>query len=188
MRVRTGKRCDSQPRVASAGRGGFTLIEVVMAMFLLLLGMSSILGLLSFGAAMARTAELRSGAAYSIQAVLADLEESLFPLVRDEAGNEVAGDPIPVVDRPLPGYPGLVYSATARPNPDPEAVRSDSGAPLEYLVEVEIAWSSRGARQSRSFQTLLLREVPFGARLRRRFVEGEEPRPAQPPPSSSSPE
>jgi len=153
---------------------GFTLIEVVMAMFLLLLGMSSILGLLSFGAAMARTAELRSSSAHSIQAVLADLEENLFPLVRDEAGNEVAGEPRTITRQPLPGYPRLVYSARARPNPAEDALTSDSGAPLEYLVEVEVAWMSSGVERSKTFETLLLREVPFGVRLRRRFVEGEE--------------
>ncbi|MAB77974.1 MAG: hypothetical protein CMJ89_01355 [Planctomycetes bacterium] len=172
-----------------AGSRGFTLIEVVMAMFLLLLGMTSILGLLSFGAAMARTAELRSSAAQSIQAVLADLEESLFPLVLDEAGEEVAGEPLPIADQPLPGYPNLVYSATATPNPDPQACRSDSGAALEYLVKVEISWSTSGLKRSRKFETLLLREVPFGARLRRRFVEGEKPlRPDQVSRDPSSPE
>ena len=36
-------------------RAGFTLVEVVLAMFVLLLGMTSILGLLSFGAALARS-------------------------------------------------------------------------------------------------------------------------------------
>ena len=73
-------------------RGGFTLVEVVLAMFILLLGMSTILGLLSFGAAMAKTAALRTGAANSIEAVLADLEENLFPLVLVD-GEEVAGEP-----------------------------------------------------------------------------------------------
>ena len=160
-------------RVANE-QSGFTLIEVVMAMFLLLLGMSSILGLLSFGAAMARTAELRSSSAHSIQAVVADLEENLFPLVKDKAGNEVAGEPRTITRAPLPGYPQLVYSAKARPNPAEDALTSDSGAPLEYLVEVEIAWMAGGIERSKTFETLLLREVPFGARLRRKFVEGEE--------------
>ena len=154
-------------------RAGFTLIEVVLALFLLLIGMTSILGMLSFGAAMARTAELRSTAAYSVQAVVADLEESLFPLESDELGNEIAGEPREIVDRPVPGDSRLVYSARATPNPEPEARRSDSGAPLEYRVEIEIAWREGGRKRSRKFETLLLREVPFGVRLRRKFIEGE---------------
>ena len=159
------------PVIAARERGaGFTIIEVVLAMAILLIGMTAILGLLSFGAAMTRTAALRTGAAHSIEAVMADLEEGLFPLVVAANGLEVAGEPEDIVDRPVPGHPGLVYSAVATPNPD-----SPPGAPLEYRVDVEISWSTRGATRSRTFTTLLLREVPFGERLRRRFVEGIEP-------------
>ena len=60
-------------------KDGFTIIEVVLAMFILLLGMTSILGLLSFGAAMSRTASLRGDASTSIDAVVADLEERCAP-------------------------------------------------------------------------------------------------------------
>ena len=139
-------------------RGGFTLVEVVLAMFILLIGMTTILGLLAFGAAMAKTAALRTGAANSIEAVLADLEENLFPLVLVD-GEEVAGEPRDVRDKEVPGHPGLVYSATAFPNPVPNDV---PGAPHEYRVDVEIGWSTAGAKRSRKFSTLLLREVPFG--------------------------
>jgi hypothetical protein len=83
-------------------------------------------------------------------------------------GVEVAGEPRVLEKRPVPGHPELVYSATATPNPDDLA---REGGPLEYRVDVEIAWSNQGARQARRFSTLLLREVPFGERLRRRFVE-----------------
>jgi prepilin-type N-terminal cleavage/methylation domain-containing protein len=149
---------------------GFTLIEVVLAMFILLIGMSSILGMLTFGAAMSRTATLRSGAASSIEAIVADLEENLFPLVLLKNGTEAAGEPQEYTDRPVPGYPGLVYSAIAIPNPDDQRV-----PPLEYRVDVEVSWSTSGKKRGRTFSTILLREVPFGARLRQRFVENIEP-------------
>jgi len=153
-------------------RGGFTILEVVMAMFVLLIGMTSLLGMLTFGAALSRTASLRAGAAGSIEAVVADLEEGFFPLVLDEGGNEVAGLPVDVVERPVPGHPGLVYSATATPHPDELDL---PGGPLRWRVRVDMTWSTGGTRRQRSFTTLLLREVPFGERLRRRFVEGETP-------------
>lgn len=151
-------------------RSGFTIVEVVLAMFILLIGMSTILGLLSFGAALSRTASLRSQAANAVEAVVADLEESLFPLVLVD-GFEVAGEPQDIERRPVPGSPGLVYSATAEPNPGQE----DAVGPQEYRVDVEISWSTQGATRSRRFTTLLLREVPFGERLRQKFVEGLEP-------------
>lgn len=143
-------------------RAGFTLVEVVLAMFVLLLGMTSILGLLSFGAALARTANLRTGAANAIEAVVTDLEERHFPLELDPDGEEVVGEPQDVVDRAVPGYPGLTYSTTSTPNP---------ANPLEYRVDVEVRWAVGGSTRSKRFTTLLLREVPFGERLRMRIVE-----------------
>ena len=147
-------------------RAGFTLIEVVLAMFVLLIGMTSILGLLSFGAALSRTASLRGGAANSIEAVVADLEESLFPLQVEQDGDEVAGEPEDVTDRALPGYPGLTYSTHSTQNPENA---------LEYRVDVEVRWAVGGTTRSKKFTTLLLREVPFGERLRARIVEGRKP-------------
>jgi len=149
--------------------GGFTIVEVVLAMFILLIGMTSILGLLSFGAAMTRTAQLRTGASLAIDAVAADLEENLFPLQLVN-GREVAGPPLAIVDRPVPGHAGLVYSAISTPHPEDE-----HDPPLEYRVDVELSWASSGRKRTRTFTTILLREVPFGARLRQRFVEGIQP-------------
>ena len=147
-------------------RAGFTLIEVVLAMLVLAIGMTAILGLLSFGAALSRTSLLRSGAANSIEAVLKDLEETLFPLEVDADGNERAGEPLAISARPVPGYPGLTYGTSATPNP---------ADPREYRVDVEITWAVGGTTRTKKFTTLLLREVPFGERLRTRLVEGKLP-------------
>ena len=59
------------------------------------------------------------------------------------------------------------------PNPD-----DPHNPPLEYRVDVEMSWTTKGSKRKRSFSTLLLRQVPFGTRLRRRFVQGIEPAPA----------
>lgn len=154
-----------RPGAASCS-SGFTLIEVVLAMFVLLIGMTAILGLLSFGAALARTAALRGGAASAIEAVVMDLEETLFPLELDASGDEVAGAPRDVQARAMPGYPGLTYSTSSAQNPE---------NPLEYRVDVEVNWAVGGTTRSKRFTTLLLREVPFGERLRARVVEGRVP-------------
>jgi hypothetical protein len=135
-------------------------------MGVLLIGMTAILGLLSFGAALSRTASLRSGAANSIEAVVSDLEETLFPLELDDAGDEVAGAPRDVKAKSMPGHPGLTYSTSSTQNPE---------NPLEYRVDVEVNWAVGGTTRSKRFTTLLLREVPFGERLRTRIVAGREP-------------
>ena len=49
-----------------------------------------------------------------------------------------------------------------------------TGDPLEYRVDVTLAWQAGGVRRARTFTTLLLREIPFGERMRRLFVEQEE--------------
>ena len=149
------------PRGNSA-RGGFTIVEVVIAMGIFLIGMSSLLGLLAFGATLTRHAALRGDAAAAIEAVVADLEEGLFPIEEDGT----IGDPLPIRDRALPAHPGMIYSATTRTNPEDER---------EVLVEVHMAWLGQGVRHTKTFTTLLLREVPFGERLRRQFVAPPEP-------------
>ena len=150
--------------MAASRSSGFSLIEVLVALAILLFGMSAVLGLFTFGAALSRSAHLRTVGASATDAVVADLEERLFPL--DAQGE--AGPPRPIADRPVPGYPELVYSARATENPE---------RPLEYKVEVRMRWSSAGVEREKLFTTILLREVPFGERLRRRFVEGQQPAP-----------
>lgn len=152
-------------------RRGFTILEVLVAMSILLVGMSAILGLLSFGAAMTRTAALKSAAAISVEAVVADLEESLFPLVLDPATRQwVVGDPLVIENRELGSHPGVSYSARAVGDPSDKR----PGGPLRYRVEIELQWVSGGRVRSKTFQTLMLREVPFGERLRRMLVEKQE--------------
>jgi hypothetical protein len=156
------------------------MIEVVLAMGILMIGMSAILGLLSFGAALSRTAALRSGASRAIDSLVTDLEESLFPLMVDEQGDELAGAPRDLEKREIPGYPGLVYTTHSTQNPE---------NPLEYRVEVELQWAVGGSTRSKRFTTLLLREVPFGERLRARIVENRSPEklePAGPLPKTAS--
>ena len=141
-------------------RAGFTILEVLVAMAIFLIGMTAILGLLTFGSALSRTAQLRTAAAAAVQSVTADLEETFFPLVDGEAG-----EPQTIDKRELHGLTHIVYSAVPRQNPE---------RPLEYRVDVELTWKSGGVQREKRFTTIMLREVPFGERLRRRFVEDDK--------------
>ena len=146
---------------------GFTIIEVLVALAILVFGMTAIIGMLTFGAALTRTALLRTSAAAASQAVVADLEETLFPptppgAVADADGE--TGAPLEVKDRPLPSMPDVVYSARAEENPR---------RPLEYRVDVEMSWKAAGVRRATTFSTILVREISFGERLRRRLVGPE---------------
>ncbi|TDJ72429.1 MAG: hypothetical protein E2O39_06720 [Planctomycetota bacterium] len=155
------------PAVSKApGNAGFTILEVVLAMGILVIGMTVLISLLTFGAALSRTAAMRTAASAAIESVLADLEESMFPLGEDGE----AGEPLPIVDREVPAAPAVLYSATAEPNPD---------RPLEYRVDVDMKWKSSGVQRTRRFTTIMLREIPFGERMRRQFVERSLPAPAK---------
>ncbi len=145
-----------------SARSGFTIVEVLVALAILLFGMTAVLGILMFGAALSRTALLRTSSAAAAEAVVADLEETMFPLAPGGSRGE-AGPPIEVKDRVLPGQPDVVYSASARENP---------AEPLEYRVDVAMTWRSAGVQREMAFTTLLVREIPFGERMRKRFVEG----------------
>lgn len=155
-------------------RAGFTIIEVVLAMGILMLGLSVILTLLTFGAGLSRNAELRAESAAAVEAVVADLTEGLFPLGPD--GKVL--DPVPVDGRPVPGYPDLVYSAVAIPDPtrlDDLERAGEPGVtfergPIPYRVDVSMTWRSQGESRSRGFSVLIPREVPFGTRLRTLIV------------------
>ena len=151
---------------ARSGRGGFTLIEVLLASGLLVAGMSMILGVFNFGSAMSRTAELRSLASGTVESIMHDLEETLF-LVNDDG---TIGEPRAIVGRPVPGRKGVVYSVTTIGNPksiDPEETGLGAGLPMEFVVEVNVQWQSSGVKKTEVWTTIMLRELPFGARMRR---------------------
>lgn len=149
-------------------RGGFTLIEVVLAAGLFVLGMSMILGVYSFGSALSRTAELRSLSSDAVDALVADLRETLFP-VRDDG---LVGGPRTIEDREVPGRRGLRYSVTTTPNLDTLELLPGDDEPVarEYAVSIEARWQAAGVKRTATWTTIMLRELPFGARMRARFL------------------
>ena len=88
-------------------QAGFTIVEVVLAMGILLVGAAAILSMLTFGASMTRAAQLRTAAATAVEAVRADLEANMFPYdpLLDGEDAEV-GPPKTFVDRAVPGVRG----------------------------------------------------------------------------------
>jgi hypothetical protein len=38
---------------------------------------------------------------------------------------------------------------------------------MEFVVEVSVQWQSSGVKRTESWTTIMLRELPFGARMRR---------------------
>jgi prepilin-type N-terminal cleavage/methylation domain-containing protein len=154
-------------------QSGFTIVEVVLAMGILLVGAAAILSMLTFGASLTRAAQLRTAAAAAVEAVRADIETHMFlydPSMDGETGE--VGAPVDLVDRAVPGLKHVVYSATATQNPDPDLAR-------EHRVDVDIRWTSGGVQRNKQITWIFLQEISFGERLRRRFVEKSGTLPGQ---------
>ena len=152
-------------------RSGFTIVEVVLAMGILLVGAAAILSMLTFGASLTRAAQLRTAAATAVEAVRADIEANMFPYDPTLDGEEgEIGTPVKIVNRPVPGLSQVVYTATPTQNPD--LLR-------EYRVDVDITWTTGGVERNKQITWIMLREISFGERLRRRFVEKSGTLPGQ---------
>ena len=152
-------------------KAGFTIVEVVLAMGILLVGAAAILSMLTFGASLTRAAQLRTAAATAVEAVRADIEANMFPYDPSLDGEEgEIGPPVSIVERAVPGLSQVVYTATPTQNPN---------LPREYRVDVDITWTTGGVDRNKQITWIMLREISFGERLRRRFVEKSGTMPGQ---------
>ncbi|MFT7484297.1 MAG: prepilin-type N-terminal cleavage/methylation domain-containing protein [Candidatus Paceibacteria bacterium] len=142
---------------SATGRGGFTIVEVLLAMAILLMGSVAIIAFLTFGGATARHAQLRTQAALAVEAVVADIDRNIFPYEDGELG-----EPVDLMQRAVPGTRGVVYNAKAFANPELES---------EYRIDIEMTWESAGMKRSKTWSMLKIKELPFGERLRREFIE-----------------
>jgi len=133
---------------------GFTLVEVMVAMGILVVGMSTVLGLLSFALSLHRTSAERAESALALEAVVGELRANAFAIQK----NGEAGEPQEIRQQLVPSHDGLLYSARFRENP------KLSG---EYLVELDISWKEKGRLRSQSYRTILSQEIPFEERMKR---------------------
>ena len=121
-------------------------------MGILVVGVSSVLGLLAFGAALQRTAERRGETSLAAEQVVADLRDS-FVLQKD---GSVSGPPSLTMDRDIEGHPTLKAHIELKKNPSLDS---------EYFATIQIQWMERGKMRSEDFRAIVEREAPFGQRV-----------------------
>jgi prepilin-type N-terminal cleavage/methylation domain-containing protein len=125
-------------------RQGFTLLEIIIAMAILVLGLSTILPLFAVGTASHKRGIDQTMVSLIAPHITARLQERLYEL-----------NPQPLKDQEYAEV-GRVYRYDATFTPldlaDP--------ARMAFIVRVTVRWSENASLHSESFSTILLRRTP----------------------------
>lgn len=153
-------------RTNSPRSAGFTLVELMVAMGILLFGAVSLLGVLGVGVDTHRSAEQHNLAVQLAQRVLQRLETEVVPkalIAAQDAATD--GQPVnfklaPVDSTPadVVGTPGLRYRVEFTQDPE---------QPQLVLAKVRVLWLDQGEAQAVEFQRILVGQVPFPQRIAR---------------------
>ncbi|MBK9384106.1 MAG: prepilin-type N-terminal cleavage/methylation domain-containing protein [Planctomycetes bacterium] len=170
-------RARTAPALPSAG---FTLVEMLVAMGLLMMGMTAVIGLFAVGLDQLRDARVRAEAGDALPRVLDDVEGRLFDAVQralnDQALGFSAGQG---QDGALPeelshseelritGLDDLRYAYKARRIP---------GRDLQYLTEIRVDWRIRGKTSSRTLKSVFELRPTLVQRALERGLRYQPPR------------
>lgn len=150
--------CTSQRprrRDAAPAAGGFTLVEMVAALAILLFGVMSL-----FGAMTSTIAQRRSTDARHELCALCDLavHRAVHEGVKSPGGGTTP-DTLefqPLVDQESPGFPGMRWSAR---------VVADENRPDLWLVKIDVRWFEAGDEVSNEFLRVVPRQLPLRDRV-----------------------
>ncbi|MFO1051614.1 MAG: type II secretion system protein [Planctomycetota bacterium] len=151
----------TEPRRDPSGENGFTLLEVLVALGIMTLSLTALLGALSLAVGTRRGAEMRARAVLLAESVLQQVEQTWLaehPVPEDwqDAKDLV----IPPVERsPSPDYPGMQQSVSFVVSPD---------RPDMVLVKVVVVWRDDGEDDGETFVRILPRAVPLARRVAQR--------------------
>lgn len=138
---------------ADRRRSGFTLLEVMAAMVIFLVGIVGVLALFASGLAIHRTATQRAVVAAASEDVRARIEALLADLP--------ANVDLPKVERvPVEGHVGYYYSAVLTPDPD----RGIEGG---VLAQVRVFTLEAGAERGEAFTVFTRPKADAAAEIRR---------------------
>jgi hypothetical protein len=144
-------------RKAAAEAGGFTLVEMLVAIGILMFGVTSLIGLFGVGVSLRRTSELRNQAVLAVDQVLQQLGEEVLPRqTHDANGAPVPLDP--VAFDAIEGHPGL----RARVE-----FRYDEAFPRLVLASIDVTWTEEGALVGERFERVLTTYEGFSQRVER---------------------
>ena len=127
--------------------GGFTLVEILVALFVMLVGISSAFALFAAATALHKRATDQTSAAV--------IAESIFSQVQSELTAGVELSKIRKGNYMPKGYEEYKY--------DLEIVAVDDYE-NEVFVKLTVIWRKRGMGRKQEFSTILIRHMPFRER------------------------
>lgn len=137
---------------AKQSEGGFTIAEMLVALAILVFGLTALAGSMTMGIGTRRGSEMRFRAATMVDHVVQDLRENyITPLDKEQ--------PTPMsdaVDRTVPGFPELRYAVRFTADPQDPAV---------VLARIQVMWKEQGEAVVEEFERIVVREVPLARRV-----------------------
>jgi prepilin-type N-terminal cleavage/methylation domain-containing protein len=130
---------------------GFTLVEMMVALAILVFGVSALAGSLLTGVSMRRGSEMRFRADALVNQAVHRIQEEEFPKYSG------SGEPLQgfTVEDP-PGYSGMRYTVT---------YVTDLERPALVLARIKVSWAEQGERMGETFERILVRRVSSSRRV-----------------------
>ena len=139
--------------------GGFTLVEMLVAMGILVFGLTSLMALMAVGVSTRASAELRDRAVLAAARIFEQVEAGDLADLPEDAEIEEGRPVEPVELDSIPGYPRLRAKIT---------FATDETLPDLVLVTVDVTWLEQGLTVGEKFRRVLDHGVPFPARVGRK--------------------
>lgn len=146
----------AEPRLQVRRDAGFTLAEMLVALSILAIGVTTLLAALSDSIALRRTTDARLVAQQAVDDFLHQLAQGGL---KRRDGSDVPFDieltaPAP---QPLDGAPGMSVSCK---------LEIDEKRPDVALARVRVTWLEGGETVAEEFLRVMPRQLPLGARIR----------------------
>lgn len=144
-------RHTGQTGQTARAQAGFTLTEMLVALSILIFGLTALAGSMTVGVSQRRGIEMQLRSVNMIDFIVRDLRESYLQ------AHDPDGGPLPNIDRAeMTDFPGMMYRVKFVADPD---------HPRVVLARVYISWLDQGERVAEEFQRVLIREKPFFQRI-----------------------
>ena len=132
-------------------QAGFTLTEMLVALSILIFGLTALAGSMTVGVSQRRGTDMQLRSVNMVDFIVRDLREDYL------LANDADSGPLPDIERAeLPSFPGMKYQVK---------FVSDPVNPLVVLARIYISWEEQGERVAEEFQRILIREKPFSHRI-----------------------